>query len=274
MLNQMFGWIEDIWNMLENNPDSFFSRLLLLCMESFLGLCAIFLRKMYKRFSEGKEKIFELYCKRESDNFYVRIMFLEITIVIAMYFVVVFCFAIIEGIFDSLDYELIRDERFERIIVAAISTGILLLISKMNWMRKRILGDEEGELLILSSIFIFHIGIAGGVLGGAAKFWLVLYLACEVWSILHFQGRYVKYGFSSLKMYLCDGSFIICKDIEKVYMRKKYVIVENEDRNIVLQYDKIYKVEYYGLPKIVLNEDVEKWIIRKFKRLWETLNRK
>lgn len=252
--------------MLEMNPGSFYSELLLICVSPIVGLCVTFLKNICTEFRENREKkIFELYCKRESDNFYVWIMILEIAILIIIYFLVDFCLIMIERFSSFLGYGLIINERVSMVISAVISTGISSLIIKCKWVRKRLLGDKEGKILILSSILILNIGVAGGILGETTKncsyVCIILYLICECLGVLHFQGRYIKYDFSSIKLCLNNGESITCKDIEKVRRRKKYVIVENEDGNIVLPYEKIWKTEYYGLPKFVLIEGSKNYTI-------------
>lgn len=275
----MLKWIESIFTMLERNLDSFFAQLVLVCTPSILTSCLSFLKGVYIEFRKSKEKkVFELYCKKESDNFYVCIMFLEILILLAIVILFSLCWAIIVGISYFLGYEAVINKGVETIIIVVTSVAISFHIVKIKWVRKRLLGDKEGKILILSSILIFNIGIASGILGGETKncsyVFLVLYFVCEIWGLLHFQGRYIKYDFSSIKLYLNGGESITCKDIEKVHGRKKYIIVENEDGDIVLQGDKICKVEYYGAPKFVLIEDIERHILQKIKKFFNRPKRR
>lgn len=46
--------------------------------------------------------------------------------------------------------------------------------------------------------------------------------------LLYFFGRYIKYDFSSMKLYLDNGEMILCEDIEKVRMEKGYTGIEKK----------------------------------------------
>lgn len=71
---------------------------------------------------------------------------------------------------------------------------------------------------------------------------------------MHIMKRHTKYDYSSMKLHLDNGDIIVCEDIEKVVRKKDYISVESEGRNIILQYNKIWEVEYYGEPKVILNK--------------------
>lgn len=54
------------------------------------------------------------------------------------------------------------------------------------------------------------------------------------------------------------GGKIICEQIEKAKRKKDFIILEERGENIVLLYDRIERVEYYGPPKFILTESVRK----------------
>lgn len=216
--------------------------------------------KMYLKFREHKEKkIFELFCKRESDNFYAWIMIWEVMICSLSYILLQF-------VISFFGYELKIDKRLTTVLAIMLSIGISFLILKVQWTRKRILGDRWGKEIIIYSILLLNIGIVCRTLDGVSVIkqcgliCLNLYFVCEIFGVLHFQGRYTRYDFSSMKLSLNNGENIICNDIEKIYRRKKFIVIENEDSNIVLQYDNIWKVEYYGAPKLAVKDDIDKII--------------
>lgn len=260
--------IQEIWNMLEANFDIFKS---IIIPQIVLFLCGL-LKEMSLKFREHKEKkIFELYCKRESDNFYAWIMICEVMIYLFSFTVVFLIGTLLQYVASFWGYELKIDKRITMIIAIMLSIGISFLILKVKWTRKRLLGDRWGKEIIIYSILLLNIGIICRTLDGVCVIkqcgliCLILYFVCEIFGLLHFQGRYIRYDFSSMKLSLNNGENIICNDIEKIYRRKKFIVIENGVSNIVLQYDNIWKAEYYGAPKIVVKNDIDKVIWQSIK---------
>lgn len=212
----------------------------------------------FKGMKERRErKIFELYCESESDNFYIFVMFVEFMVILLSFLGVYLFYEMIVGI-SFLRGGRLWDE-WKGIISAIASLGITMKLIQMNWIRKRLLGDKKGKRIVVCSILFINVGCMFGMLDGKIKYLcsicMVLYLLLEVMGLLHFQGRYIKYDFSSMKLYLNNGEIIICKDIEKTARNRDYISIETEDGNIILKYDKIWKVEYYGLPKVRLKNN-------------------
>jgi len=209
----------------------------------------------FKRMKERRErKIFELHCKSESDNFFIFVMLVEIVVIFLSLWGVYIFYGTIVGIFFQERGQL-GDEGLE-IITIMVSLGITMKVTKIHWIRKRLLGDKKGKRIVVCSILLINIGCMCGMLNGKIKYigsiCVILYLVIEVMGLLHFKGRYIKFDYSSMKLYLNNGEIIICEDIEKTGRNRDYISIEAEGRNVILQYDKIWKVEYYGLPKFIL----------------------
>lgn len=167
---------------------------------AIITILVYFMKLIYNAFIEYKKykgkKIFELYCKRESDNFYLWIMLSEIVACVAAVFIVFVGLAIMRVIAHFLKRQILINERLETVVIGIMSICISFFLLKMKWVRKRLLGDKEGRILIFSSILSFNIGITCEVWGGVPKdfgiVFMSLYFVCEILGFLHFQGRYIK----------------------------------------------------------------------------------
>ena len=219
-------------------------------------ICTL-LKNCFNKVKEYRErKIFELYCESESDNFYCVVIFGEVLIFISIF--LIFCF--LDEIIVNISFFSERQSgiKWEVIISGIISLVVTIKTTKMNWIRKRLLGDKEGKRIVLCSIFLINIAFICGITSGKTEhlgsLFMFLYLILEIKGLLHFWGRYTKYDYSSMKLHLDNGDIIVCEDIEKVVRKKDYISVESEGRNIILQYNKIWEVEYYGEPKVILKK--------------------
>lgn len=229
-------------------------------------------KRIKLKIEERKEKkMFELYHKKESDNFYIFVMLTEAFVVgLSGVIAIIIDTAIAQlASFTYLKINL----HYEALAVISGSVCTLLIIEKMNWGRKRLIGDKEGKIIVFCSALLINMWAVFVKLEGniqkVSVFLIWLYLVNEIIGLLYFQGRYTKYDFSSLTLYLNNGEKIVCDNIEKINRKKNYIIIENHDRNIVLQYDQIWRVEYYGAPKYILNNDSEKQVIQLFKKMWK-----
>lgn len=249
----MTSWVlknlEYIKDMLGMDSNSFYP----MFISAVIGIGAFLINCFNKIKEQEERKIFELYRKSESDNFYCFVMLGEVLVFIFSVFLACFLNKIIG--FCFLNKRKLAIE-WEAVISGIISLGVTLFMTKMIWVRKRLLGDERGKRIILSSIFLINTGFVCELLDGRIKYMgkicMILYIIIEIMGLCHFTGRYIKYDFSSMKLHLDNGEIIVCKDIEKVVRKRDYISVEVEGKNIILQYNKIWKVEYYGDPKVIL----------------------
>lgn len=217
-----------------------------------------------------KNNLFELYCKRENDNFFAFILFFEMLGMVlgSSGMVLIHKYTPISHIAEVYS---LKPEVLHGFIFFLISIGWSILLTRMVWVRKRTLADKIGKKIIVLSIIILHISsfsaICGDKLANIYLISILIYIILEIVGLLHFQGRYVEYQFSKLRIYLETGEEIICENIEKVKRRRNLVIIEKDDRTIILKYDTIMKVEYYGGPKIITNEKMKSPILRLGKKV-------
>ena len=242
------------------NYESFFTMLVTL-VTPLIPLVVGILRNAIVRIKELREKkIFELYCEKETDNFYLGILIGEIVNILLGIMGVFLILFIIENLAFYRGYNFELEKALVAIISFTISVGLSMKMITLGCVRKRLLGDRYGKNIILCSIVVINIAIVCEMMGGKIRYighgLILLYFIEEIIGLLHFQGRYVKYEFSSIKLYLDSGESIVCEEIEKIRRKKDYIIVENGDRCIILKYHKIWRVEYYGLPKFILNKKI------------------
>lgn len=246
--------------MLKVDYESFFSVLVSVII-ALIPLMADILRNVTIKIKERKEKkMFELYCEKETDNFYSGILIGEIVAVLLGIIGAFLILFIIENLAFYKGYNFELEMGLMAIIIFTISVGLSLKMMTLTCVRKRLLGDCLGKNIILCSIVIINIAMMCEMIGGRIRYighvFVALYFLEEIVGLLHFQGRYIKYEFSSIKLFLDNGESIVCEEIEKIKRKKDYIIVENGDRCIILQYHKIWRVEYYGLPKFILNKKI------------------
>lgn len=209
---------------------------------------------------QSLKKIFELYCKRENDNFFAVILGWEIA-------------GLIIGVLGALAIDIIirivyfySGSTFKwkmellSIISVEINCGFLILMAKNKRIRERLLGDKKGTKIIACSMMLISIILMSSMLNNkeVGYTFSILYFINEIIGLWHFQGRYIKYEYSFMSIYLKSGEKIICEQIEKAKRKKDFIILEERNKNIVLPYDRIEKVEYYGPPKFVLAESIRK----------------
>ena len=146
------------------------------------------------------------------------------------------------------------------IISVEISCGFLILMVKNKRIRERLLGDKKGIKIIACSMIFITMFLLFYMLNKIeiGYIFIILYWVNELIGLLYFQGRYIKYDFSFMRIYLKNGGKIICEQIEKAKRKKDFIILEERGENIVLLYDRIERVEYYGPPKFILTESVRK----------------
>lgn len=267
MMDKLIGLLETYRGKTNMDANYFYPMI----MTFLVPICGV-LRNLFLKIKEQyKKRIYELYCKSEGDNFFVCILFSELAIALLSVFGSCFICIMIELFFSIKVFELKLGEALSAIIYAGIDSGISIKMLKMNWIRRRLLGDRDGKRIIICSMLLINVSIMCAMFDGKISylgfvFW-ILYFLNEIVGLLYFLGRYVKYEYSSIKLYSNDGECIVCENIEKVSRKKDYVIVEAKDRQIVLISDKIWKAEYYGPPKYILKENMfEKYFRNKLKK--------
>lgn len=251
-MNWFLEWLESVKSILKMDSNSFYP-MLVPCVIPALRLIKSIINEIKEKRSR---KIFELYRKNEGDNFYLWVMGIEFFVFLGVFFVVYFfceivrCFLYLKGQLGN---------EWKVMIVAIVSFVITMALTRMTWMRKRLLGDKIGKRIVVCSIVLFNMLFMCLLFNGKIFRYLgyafgVIYMGLEVIGLLYFSGRYIKYDFSSMKLYLDNGEMIICEDIEKVRREKGYIRIETKGENTIVDYEKIWKVEYYGSPKIILKE--------------------
>lgn len=252
-MNWFLEWLDNVKSILEMDSNSFYP-MLVPCVIPALGLIKSIINEIKEK---RRRKIFELYRKSEGDNFYLWVMGIEFFVSLGVFFVIYFfceivrCFLCLKGQLGN---------EWKAIIVVILSFVITMALTRMTWMRKRLLGDKIGKRIVVCSISLFNMFFMCVLLNGEIFSYLghafgLIYVGLEGIGLLYFFGRYIKYDFSSMKLYLDNGEMIICEDIEKVRREKGYIGIETKGKNTIVEYEKIWKVEYYGLPKIFLKED-------------------
>lgn len=251
-MNWFLECLKNVKSILGMDSNSFYP-MLVACVIPAPGLIKSIINEIKEK---RRRKIFELYRKSEGDNFYLWVMgieffaFLGVFCVVYLFCEIVRCFLCLKGQLGS---------EWKVIIVVIVSFVITMAWTRMTWMRKRLLGDKIGKRIVVCSIFLFNTFFMCLLLNREIFRYLgyafgLIYVGLEVIGLLYFFGRYIKYDFSSMKLYLDNGEMIICEDIEKVRREKGYIGIETKGENTIVDYEKIWKVEYYGSPKIILKE--------------------
>ncbi len=243
--------LKNFMNVLNMGADSFYQMLATLIIAIVGWMC-----KGAKSWSNRLKprKVFNLYCKREDDNFYVKIVFWEMASMIVSVLGAVIIYRAIEIICLSQGYILKWGIIFTAVVSVVINGVFSAVMIKGVWVRKRLLGDKKGRVIVVSSLFFINADIMFGMLNmhGISYIFLILYAICEVIGLFYFQGRYVKYDYASMQIYLKTGEKVICQDIEKIKVKKDLVIIEEDNRHTIVSYGEIERVEYYGPPKYIL----------------------
>ena len=246
--------LKNFMNVLNMKPDNFYPML----ANGILGVLSIIFAliqcvNIWKNRPKLR-KVFNLYCKREGDNFYIKIVLLEMAGMVGSAFGAVIMYGGIEMICLPQGYIRKWGIVFTAVISVTINVVLSVIMVKRVWVRKRLLGDKMGRKIVRYGLFFINADIMFGMLNmqGISYIFLGLYAVCEVMGVLYFRGRYVKYEHSSMYIYLKTGEKVICQEIEKVKVKKDLVIIEEDNRHTIVSYEDIGKVEYYGSPKYIL----------------------
>lgn len=93
------------------------------------------------------------------------------------------------------------------IISVEISCGFLILMVKNKRIRERLLGDKKGIKIIACSMIFITMFLLFYMLNKIeiGYIFIILYWVNELIGLLYFQGRYIKYDFSFMRIYLKNG---------------------------------------------------------------------
>lgn len=215
--------------------------------------------------------------KIEDSNFYMYIMVTEMGIVMLSAFIVECVYFLLNNILGKIHCEVTITFDLRSVLFILLSIWFMVLITKRKWIRKRILGDKLGKGIILCSMVCINVacflGIAYKDKGILIYICLGLYLILEVIGLLYFDGRYIRYDYSSVRILSNDGREIGCGDIENITIKNRYVMIKGADKCVTMQYHDIGNVEFYGPPKYILlesnfNKIKKRWGVKKKQIRW------
>ncbi|MDE6421732.1 MAG: hypothetical protein K2K87_14600 [Lachnospiraceae bacterium] len=270
-MKDVLNMIVDLKNNLQMDANSFYPMLI----AAIVPLSTLSDSVLMKIKEHKEKRIFEMYKRTESDNFYIFIMIGELVILFFNLFFTVFIYEMIRSALVKISDEVKTGMVLQAMILVAVSIGTGNIIFNMKWVKKRLIGDRAGKLIIFCSVTIVDVFgfllIVNELHSCLHDIFVISYLFFEIIGLLYFQGRYTKYDYSSIKLYLDNGECITCENIENIRIKKNFAVAEVDGKCIVLQYQKIARVEYYGPQKFILKENifskyVEKFIDRRKKR--------
>lgn len=205
-----------------------------------------------------RKKLFRMYKKVESSNFYLYIVFAEFAVVILCVCLINLLCEIIKLIVIKIGFELVIEANIRVVLFAVMSIWLSMQTTKSRWIRKRLLGDQKGRMIIICSIVCLNFSLFFGMVkvGGSVLsfFCAVIYFFLEIIGLLYFEGRYIKFAYSSVKIYSNSGQAFECENIENLVIKNKYIMIRRTENCFILQYREICNVEFYGPPKYLLLE--------------------
>lgn len=209
-----------------------------------------------------KNNLLDFQTKEESGIFYGIVMFIEVLVIgveIEMHDLV---WRVIGAFLHSINIHIYVPVFINDImsIMFVVLMGIILTkkLSKTVFIRNRVIGSGKERYLLYAPIIIMHIWAI--VIIFNIKNTILMHLLCitiicfEIIGIFVFDGRYIKYKYSSVRITMNDGEVLDCKDISKISKKYNYLIVMQDDKQIRMRYDYISKTEYYGEPLFVMKE--------------------
>lgn len=208
-------------------------------------------------YNRKKDNLLELYKTQETNYFYVAMMMIEIllfgigciliSVILVLLLCVISCLKInILQVYLQLIFQILLFTLSFIIDLGFIKKILLRNIS----VKKRIIGRKNERWLLYSPIIIYNawlVLICYFSKCTIAKVLILLLLSiCEVWGLRCFKGTYIRYKYTSLTMFLKDGSIVKCEDISKIKRKKETVIIEKEHSAIHVRYDEVSRIEYCG----------------------------
>lgn len=205
--------------------------------------------------------LLDLHRTEESDFFYVEIMFIELVFYIVSFILVVFAYAVIGIIFSYAHVDIQVKITYILIIFFSLSIGLIItntILMKSKFVRERIIGEKNWRWLIYVPITLYSLSLFWTLVSPQLNFLAILnyiFLGfCEIIGLIHFHGRYIRYEYSSLSIYINNGDKIECEDISKIRRRKDILILKVENTKIYVNYKDISKIEYKGEELFILKK--------------------
>lgn len=260
-MDTILGVLKSIQEKLGMDANDFYAAfiplIIALITALFNSLCLIgkFIISIFK---SEHNKLINVQIKKEGDFFYIVIMGVEILMV---FLALILCHVILSVLgFIIIYFKLSISYDIAKIIMLCVKFAIEIIsirvLSRWTYIRKRVLGMGRKRYLIYAPLCILYIITTLSFVGvyydwlSFMLFWT--FLLCEVLGICIFRGRYTKYAYSNISIYLKNNEKIVCNDIRNMRIKKDFVIITQNERQIRIDNDVIIKVEYYGKPDFVL----------------------
>lgn len=209
-------------------------------------------------FKSKHNKLIDVQIKKEGDSFFMVIMIVEIFIVLLVFMLLFMILSALE--FAIKHFELSISYNTVNFIMLCTMIAIEIIsikvLSRWTYIRKRILGMGKERYLIYAPLCTLYIMTTLSYIGvyndwlNSIFFWI--FMLCEAVGICIFGGRYTKYAYSNISIYLKNDERIVCNDIRNMRIKRDFVIITQNERQIRIDNDVITKVEYYGKPDFVL----------------------
>lgn len=139
------------------------------------------------------------------------------------------------------------------VLVLLITAGNI--VEKMPMVRKKVLGKKHKKILFYLPLVIMYSYIICEIWNTYPSLVQIVSLIglaiIEVVGIKYFSPEYAVYQYVSVRFYLDNGEVVDCPNIENIRKTRKLLIINEGERYTRMYFDKIWKVEYYGGPKVI-----------------------
>lgn len=207
------------------------------------------------------DNLLDLHGKEETDFFYVIIMMIEMFFFFVSLFLAVFVCAVIGILFLYVHVNLQMKIAYLLISFFSLSIGLIITnitLMKFMFVRKRIIGEKNSRWLIYAPITLYNLLLFFLLVFPQLTFLAILNVMLivlfEIVGTIHFRGRYIKYEYSSLRIYTNTGDTIECEDISKITRRSDILIINTKNTKIHVNYKNISKIEYKGEELVMLKK--------------------
>lgn len=241
----MLNFLNDVKEKIGMDANYFYPALITL-----LTILISFLSSIFKNVKNRMENnLCEIQTKSESDSFFGFVMIMELILSGIVFFIIIVMQVLINLCKLSSYSNIII--LFLLIILTIISIRFVL---GRIFVRKRIIGRNNAKWLLCAPIIIYNFFVYQffyGMRNDILECILFLFfLGVEIWGLCVFRGRYIQYKYASADLYLSEGNVIKCEDISKIRRRFNALIIDDEEKQIRINYNNILRVEYYGGVKI------------------------
>lgn len=197
--------------------------------------------------------ILDLHKKEESDFFYFTVLLIEVLCFFIGFIMSLFLSTIIYVITNIS--MIVKYILFFILSIFLGFVSVKFMLIKSTFVRKRVLGEDNWRWLIYAPIILYNlflIYIFFPECNVVAIIANILLGVVEIIGLLRFQGRYIKYEYSSLNIYTNSGDKIECENISKIKRKGDILIVEVKNGKIHVNNKNISKIEYKGNELIIL----------------------